>query len=102
MRKKLTQNFYRDEFACQGENCCGGSSPMDRGFVRKLQKLRDHLGVSITVSSGFRCNVHNKAIGGAENSQHCLGIAADIKSSKPVSEMLEAAQQLFGGNRCLF
>lgn len=45
-----------------------------------LQPLRDKLGVPVRVSSGFRCRALNshKAVGGAPNSQHLRGEAADI------------------------
>lgn len=45
-----------------------------------LQPLRDQLGVPVRVSSGFRCRALNshKAVGGAPNSQHLRGEAADI------------------------
>lgn len=37
---------------------------------------------SIIISSGYRCERLNKAIGGAETSQHVKGQAADIKCFK--------------------
>lgn len=43
-----------------------------------LQPLRDHLGKSIHINSGYRSPEVNKAIGGATNSQHTFGEAADI------------------------
>lgn len=45
-----------------------------------LQPLRDQLGVPVRISSGFRCRALNshKDIGGAVNSQHTKGEAADI------------------------
>lgn len=43
-----------------------------------LQPLRDAWGQPIVVSSGYRCEELNKAVGGAKNSQHLLGEAADI------------------------
>ena len=43
-----------------------------------LQPLRDELGSSIYISSGFRSKILNLAVGGAENSFHCKGMAADI------------------------
>ncbi|EFB70384.1 hypothetical protein PROVRUST_08483, partial [Providencia rustigianii DSM 4541] len=33
----------------------------------------------VYVVSGRRCAKHNKAVGGAEHSQHLLGTAGDIK-----------------------
>ena len=44
-----------------------------------LEPLREKLGKPIQVSSGYRCQALNKAIGGSIHSQHCLGQAADIK-----------------------
>lgn len=43
-----------------------------------LDPLRETYGKPINVSSGFRSYHLNKAVGGAANSQHTLGQAADI------------------------
>jgi len=43
-----------------------------------FQPVRDHFGVSIGVSSGYRCKELNKAIGGSKYSQHMIGEALDI------------------------
>ena len=45
-----------------------------------LQPLRDKLGKPIIITSGYRSPALNKAIGGAPNSQHCKGEAADLYS----------------------
>lgn len=42
-----------------------------------LDPLREHLG-PIHISSGYRSPLVNVKVGGASNSQHCLGQAADI------------------------
>lgn len=42
-----------------------------------LQPLRDKFG-PIRITSGLRCQELNEALGGAQNSQHMLGEAADI------------------------
>ena len=47
--------------------------------VNILQPIRDKLGKSIRVTSGFRCKRLNGLIGGARNSQHTEGKAADIE-----------------------
>lgn len=44
-----------------------------------LQPLRDLVDAPITVTSGFRCAKLNERIGGAINSQHRFGEAADIE-----------------------
>ena len=46
-----------------------------------LEPLRDYVGSSIIVDSGFRSPYVNKAVGGVITSQHLRGQAADIRSS---------------------
>lgn len=43
-----------------------------------LDKVRELWGKPIGVNSGYRCYELNKAVGGAKNSQHMRGEAADI------------------------
>lgn len=78
--EKLSKNFNREEFACKGNNCCGHSAAIQPELINGLQQLRDKAG-PLVITSGFRCNRHNKNVGGAENSMHTFGMAADIKSS---------------------
>jgi len=44
-------------------------------LANNLQVLRNHLGKSISINSGYRSPSHNKKIGGAKASQHLLGTA---------------------------
>jgi len=43
-----------------------------------LDPVRELWGAPLTVNSGFRCPVLNKAVGGVPTSQHVKGEAADI------------------------
>jgi hypothetical protein len=43
-----------------------------------FQPIRDHFGVPIRISSGYRSKELNTAIGGSLSSQHCQGEAIDI------------------------
>lgn len=45
-----------------------------------LEPLRAALGAPVRVTSGYRDALVNARIGGAKNSRHMLGLAADIKS----------------------
>ncbi len=60
-----------------------------------LQKIRDHFGKAVSISSAYRCEKHNKKIGGATKSKHMYGQAADIKVSgiKPI-EVAKYAESL--------
>ena len=50
-----------------------------RAVAEKVfQPLRDHFGVPIGVSSGYRSKELNKAIGGSKYSQHMIGEALDL------------------------
>lgn len=52
-----------------------------------LEPLRVKYGSPITVSSGYRSPLLNKAVGGATDSQHMRGEAADIKGKSPSDNM---------------
>jgi hypothetical protein len=43
-----------------------------------FDKVREHFGVPIYISSGYRSSGLNKAIGGSKNSDHNLGRALDL------------------------
>lgn len=49
------------------------------GAENVLEPFRKSLGESVTISSGYRSPALNKAVGGANTSQHVKGQAADIK-----------------------
>lgn len=46
--------------------------------IHVLEPLREHFNCPITISSGYRCQALNKAVGGVATSQHMTGEAADI------------------------
>lgn len=57
-----------------------------------LQKVRDIYNKPIIVTSGYRSEKLNKAVGGSKTSQHVKGQAADIRS---VSDSVEDNKELF-------
>jgi uncharacterized protein YcbK (DUF882 family) len=81
---KLTKNFKSKEFDCKGKKCCS-KTQIDIELVGYLQVIRNYVGKAITINSGYRCQKHNKNVGGTTNSKHCAGMAADIvvKGIKP-------------------
>lgn len=73
----ISKHFDREEFACK---CCKCESiAVDHELIEVLEKLRNHTGQPITITSAYRCQKHNKSVGGATKSKHRLGIAADIQ-----------------------
>ena len=73
----LSTNFKSTEFDCHGSGCCT-QTKVDDQLVKYLQQIRNHFGKPVNVSSGYRCETHNKNIGGATGSRHSKGQAADI------------------------
>lgn len=78
LERKLTpisKNFYREEFACK---CGCGFDTVDVRLIEVLQDIRDYFGKRVWITSGCRCEEHNKKSGGWPSSQHMLGKAADF------------------------
>lgn len=73
--------FRREEFRCRcGGKYCGGFPAEPReGLVREAEALRAHFGGAVIVTSGVRCQRHNKNVGGVANSRHLTGKAMDFR-----------------------
>lgn len=68
-------NFRPYEFACHNG---ADTIKVDGRLIKALQKIREHFGKPVSVTSGYRTEAYNKKIGGATNSYHVKGMAADI------------------------
>jgi hypothetical protein len=74
-----SEHFSRKELDCR----CGCVTPPKIAkqlhlLALDLEKLRTLLGGSLGVLSGYRCPARNRAVGGASDSQHMRGTAADL------------------------
>ena len=73
------KHFKRVEFACKcGKYCDGYPTEMKQIVVEVADRIREHFGKPVIVSSGVRCTQHNKNVGGVSNSRHLYGKAMDI------------------------
>ncbi|MBE6996244.1 MAG: DUF882 domain-containing protein [Ruminococcaceae bacterium] len=72
---KVAAHFRVREFACTDGTDTVFLSPR---LVEVLEAIRCHFNVPVTVSSGYRTEARNKAVGGSAYSQHKYGLAADI------------------------
>lgn len=86
-QKNLSEHFKSKEFQCKD-----GSEEFliaDR-LIDTLEAIRNHFNEPVTINSGYRTPSWNNKTGGAPNSYHCKGMAADIvvrnHTSKEVAE----------------
>ena len=49
-------------------------------LAEMLERIRTTLGVPVIVTSGYRCDQVNRAVGGVTSSDHTQGHAADIRA----------------------
>ena len=86
--ERLSKNFTLEEFEVSATARMNGidnhvpqfAVPRLRTLCEKvLQPVRDHFGVPIIITSGYRCPDLNDAVKGATSSQHMKGEAADFK-----------------------
>ena len=91
--KQISNNFKVKEFRCKD-----GSDKIlvDVDFVKdKLQKIREHFGVPVTINSAYRTVAYNKRVGGASGSYHLKGQAFDIVvKGKTPAEVTKYAQSI--------
>jgi uncharacterized protein YcbK (DUF882 family) len=93
---QLSKSFNSNEFDCKCNQCT--ETLIDLELVKLLQDLRDRAGRPVQLNCGFRCPAHNKAVGGVSNSQHVLGIAADIEIvGLTPNQVADIADPMFNG-----
>lgn len=90
----MTKNFKRSEFMCK---CGCGLVNISRTLVHMLQRARDIFGMPMNITSGCRCEKHNRNVGGVADSDHITsetkeGQAADIsyKNGKELFLLISA------------
>ena len=78
---RLSKNLMAHEVVCQGKGCCS-ESIISKRMVDTYQDIRDEYGEAIEIAtaggSGYRCETHNREVGGASGSLHKLGCAFDM------------------------
>lgn len=93
----ISLNFSAHQFACH----CGGKlegcrkTLVRRGLLISLEGLHRILHHPIEILDGYRCPAHNKAVGGAADSQHLYGCAIDPVMTEGLARVREL--QLFSG-----
>ncbi len=76
--KELAKSSTADKLGIDNTPTPEASVQLSNLVTHVLDPLREMYGKPITVNSGYRCPKLNDAVGGAKNSQHMRGEAADI------------------------
>lgn len=74
----INEYFKYSEFDCKCGKCERPQGVPSQELVDILTKIRKHYNQPVIINSGYRCEAHNKAVGGSANSQHFKGSAVDI------------------------
>lgn len=98
---RLTQHFKAEEFKCKD-----GTKEFLWAIelLEVLETIRNHFNEPVIINSGYRTPTWNTRVGGAKNSYHVKGMAADIRvknvSPKEVAKFASEYMKDHGGVIC--
>lgn len=101
---KITDHFSLEEFACHDEE----KTPYPKEWIedrltplcQALEVIRGLFNKPVSILSGYRTPLHNTKVGGAKNSEHVQGRAADIRiQGVGVEQLSEKIGQLIQEER---
>lgn len=96
--ENLSRHFTAKEMACKD-----GTEELliSMELLEVLEKIRNHFGKPVIVNSGYRTPDWNTKVGGAKNSYHVKGMAADIRikgvSTSRIAEYADEIMENYGG-----
>lgn len=87
--------FKPEEFSCNCnyDDCIESENFMDERFLELIFKIRASTDIPMVITSAYRCNRHNRQVGGVKNSYHTKGLAIDVRVTDSYQryELVEAA-----------
>lgn len=93
----INEYFKYKEFDCKCGKCERPQGVPSKELVDILTKIRKHYNQPVIINSGYRCEAHNKAVGGSANSQHFKGSAVDfIVKNTPTESVWEYVLEKWG------
>jgi len=74
----MAREITEDMFLCPCGKCGQTVKPVPE-LLTSIKNLQTGLLFKLQITSGVRCEAHNKAVGGSPGSKHLTGEACDIK-----------------------
>jgi len=97
---KLTAHFRVREFRCKDGS---DEIKIDDKLPKLLEQIRGYVEAAVEITSAYRTVAYNAKVGGASNSQHTKGTAADIiTDGRTVAEIAKFAQAIGAGGVGLY
>lgn len=97
--KKFRFAFTVTHFKPKEMQCKDGSEEMliSSELMLLLEEIREHFNAPVKINSGYRTPSWNEKVGGAKNSYHCKGMAADIiVKGQNTKEVAKYASEILG------
>ena len=73
----ISRHFTNKELECR---CGCGLNNFSQDMLDRLDMAREYAKIPFVVTSACRCEEHNRAVGGKEDSSHTKGLAIDISA----------------------
>lgn len=95
-QKRLVLRGMKTKFLLREFGCRDGSDEvlLDSKLLEILQRVRDHFGKAVSITSAYWTAAHNKSVDGAASSYHLKGQAADFTvagtPNRDVAKFLES------------
>jgi hypothetical protein len=93
---RLAEHFKAEELACPCDRDGCRTVVVHWALIELLSRMRQQLKQPIYVTSGYRCPRQNQEIGGAPESLHLAGMAADVQAAAATPEHLKSVAEAVG------
>jgi len=93
---ELNEYLHTDEIKCKCSRKQCHFTLVAQETIDSFYRSRLAVGLPLKVNSWFRCQEHNKAVGGIDESSHTTGLAVDVRkfyepaNNKKLKKALEA------------
>lgn len=93
---RLAKHFRAEELACPCDRDSCKCVVVHWALIELLSRMRQQLKQPLYITSGYRCPRHNQTVGGAPESLHLGGMAADVQTAAAMPQHLAPVAEAVG------